>query len=152
MNCDMCGKDTRLFKTKIENAMMDVCKVCSKFGEIISEVVEEEIEKKGRKFIKREIENEVIELVREGYGLIIKKAREKKGLKQEELAKEIKEKTSLIHKLENELIEPSLKLAKKLEKFLRIKLIEYYENKEDKISKSDNSRITIGDLLDDKPK
>ena len=147
MTCDMCGKDTKLFKVKIENAIMNVCEKCSKFGEILSEIVKEEKEP-----IKKKIEKEIIEIIKDGYGLMIKKAREKMGLKQEELAKKIKEKTSVIHKLENELIEPNLELAKKLEKFLRIKLIEYYEDKESKVESTDSGEITIGDLLNDKSK
>ncbi len=46
MTCDMCGKDVNLFKIKIENAIMNVCDSCSKFGKIFSEVVEKKVEKK----------------------------------------------------------------------------------------------------------
>ena len=68
------------------------------------------------------------------------------GLKQEELARKINEKESLIHKLENELVEPSLKLAEKLEKFLKIKLIEIYSD-ENKYVKNNDDKLTIGDLF-----
>ena len=148
MTCDMCGKDTKLFKIKIENAIMSVCENCSKFGDVFSEVVKK-IEIKP---IKKKIENEAFEIIKEGYGFTIKKAREKLGLKQEELAKQIKEKASLIHKLENELIEPNLVLAKKLEKFLRIKLIEHYKEEKKKIDFEESGEMTIGDLLNDKSK
>jgi len=145
MTCDMCGKDTKLFRVKIENAIMSVCDGCSKFGEVLSEV-KKAVEIKSVK----KAENEVMELIKDNYGLIIKKAREKLGLKQEDLAKQIKEKTSVIHKLENELIEPSLKLAKKLERFLRIKLIEHYKEEKKKIDFGESGEMTIGDLLNDK--
>lgn len=151
MNCDLCGKDTELFRVNIENALMNVCCKCSKFGEVISKVVEKEI-KEEKKLVKRKVEDKMIEIIKEGYGLIIKKAREKIGLKQEELAKKIKEKVSVVHKLENELIEPSLELARKLEKFLKIKLIEYYENKREKATVGNDRELTIGDLLNDKSK
>lgn len=144
----MCGRDTKLFRVKIENALMNVCEKCSKFGQILSGIVEK-IEKNP---IRKKVECEVIEIIRKEYGLTIKKAREKLGLKQEELAKQIKEKASVIHKLENELIEPSLKLAKKLEKFLRIRLIEYYKDEKKELEFIENKEMTIGDLLDDKPK
>jgi len=148
MTCDMCGKDTKLFKVKIENAIMNVCERCSKFGKVLSEVKEEV----SINPVKKTVENEVIELIKDNYGLIIKKAREKLGLKQEELAKKINEKTSVIHKLENELIDPSLKLAKKLEGFLRIRLIEYYKDEKKKIDFGESGEMTIGDLLNDKSK
>ena len=146
MNCDLCGKNSELFKARIENAIMNVCSKCSKFGEVIERV----IEVNENKVVKNKIEEELIELIKEGYGLIIKKAREKLGLTQEELAKKINEKASLIHKLENELIEPSLELAEKLEKFLKIKLIEYYKDKKDKLITSGSGKMTIGDLLNAK--
>ena len=116
MNCELCGKNSELFKTKIEGTIVDVCEKCSKFGEIIERIIEEK-----NKIVKKRVKEEIIEEIRNGYGLIIKNARERLGLKQEELAKKINEKESVIHKLENELIEPSLKLAEKLERFLKIK-------------------------------
>ena len=149
MNCDLCGKNTELFKARIENAVLNVCQKCGKFGEIFEKVIEEGV--KENKTIKK-IEDEIVEIIKEGYGLVIRNSREKLGLTQEELAKKLNEKTSVVHKLENELIEPSLELARKLEKFLKIILIEHYEDKNIKIITNDNEKMTIGDLLNVKPK
>ena len=147
MNCELCGKKSELFRAKIEGTIVDVCEKCSKFGEIIERVIKEE----ENKIVKQRTKEEIIEEIRKGYGAIIKNAREKLGLKQEELARKINEKESLIHKLENELVEPSLKLAEKLEKFLKIKLIEIYSD-ENKYIKNNDEKLTIGDLLNVKPK
>ena len=147
MNCELCGKKSELFRAKIEGTIVDVCEKCSKFGEIIERVIKEE----ENKIVKKKIREEIIEEIRKGYGAIIKNAREKLGLTQEELARKINEKESLIHKLENELVEPSLKLAEKLEKFLKIKLIEIYSD-ENKYIKNNDEKLTIGDLLNVKPK
>ena len=38
MNCDMCGAEAELFKTKIEEGVLNVCKNCSKHGEIIHKI------------------------------------------------------------------------------------------------------------------
>ena len=76
------------------------------------------------------------------------------GLKQKELAKMLAEKESVIHKLESGNIEPSLNLARKLERQLRIKIIEQHElGKEDNHKyKSKRTVLTIGDLISVKKK
>ncbi|MBU2406933.1 MAG: TIGR00270 family protein, partial [Nanoarchaeota archaeon] len=93
-------------------------------------------------------QDDLAEGIVDGYSKIVKEGREKKGLKQEELAKEIAEKESLIHSIESGHIKPSFKTAKKLEVYLNISLIEKYEKK---IGKKDvnfkDELITIADLL-----
>ena len=73
--------------------------------------------------------------------------REKLGLKQEDFAKKIGEKESVVHKLETGEFEPSLELAKKLEKVLNIKLIEEYEEEHKATTKATSIITTIGDLV-----
>lgn len=63
----------------------------------------------------------------ENYGEIIRKARMKMGISQEELAKQISEKLTIIKKIEQGTFKPSIELARKLEKFLKIKIIEKVE-------------------------
>ena len=89
-----------------------------------------------------------MEIIKDGYGLMIKKTRERLGLKQEELAQKIAEKESIIHKLESGKIRPSMKLAKKLERFLEIKLVEMEEEEESPIvPKGTGGGFTIGDMI-----
>lgn len=148
MNCEICGSDEKLFKTLIEGTELNVCKKCSKFGKIISEVRIETKEKKPAK-IERETapEKEVLQIIVPDYGLRIKKAREALGLKQEDFAKKINEKISLIHNIESNRFEPSISLARKLEKFLKITLVEQYEDTHDKVSKAKSDLFTIGDFI-----
>ena len=147
--CDMCGKETNLVVALIEGTELNVCSKCAKFGKILRRVIEEKpIEKIGRKVIKEEAdEEEIIEGIVEGYGKLIKEAREKLGLKQEDFAKKINEKVSLIHNIESEHHEPSLKLAGKIEKFLKIKLIEQTKLENDKFDKMTDNQVTVGDLI-----
>ena len=63
-----------------------------------------------------EPEEEIIRLVVGDFATRVRKAREKLGLKQEDFAKKIKEKESIVHKLETGEFKPNLDLAKKLEK------------------------------------
>jgi len=67
------------------------------------------------------------------------------GLTQEQLAKKLKEKLSVIKKIENGW-EPSLTLIRKLEKFFSIKLTE--ELKEEAFERKTRKDITIGDVIE----
>ena len=151
INCDMCGKDSNLFKTDIEGTIMNVCQDCSKFGKVIS-AVKQEI-KKTKKEIKKETkiekpkEEEFILTIVPNYGEIIKKKREHLGIKQEDFAKKINEKVSLIHKIETNQLEPGITLARKIEKFLNVKLIELEEVKPGSPIKPKSEGFTIGDFI-----
>ena len=68
----------------------------------------------------REIECEM-EIV-DNYGWKIKETRRKMGLKQEDLARKINEKQSLLQKIEKEEIIPSEEARKKIERVLNISL------------------------------
>jgi len=68
------------------------------------------------------------------------------NLTQEELAKKLKEKASVIKRTE-EGWEPPLKLIKKIEKFFDIELREEIEE-EILEKKSDSKRLTIGDVVE----
>ena len=61
------------------------------------------------------------------YGFAIRRAREARGMSQEELALAIKEKSSLLKKLEREDLRPTDSIRKKLERVLGISLNETIE-------------------------
>lgn len=152
INCDICGKDTQLFKTDVEGTLLNVCRDCTKFGKIISAVREE---KKGIK-VEKTIMPDNSSLIKEeefmlsvvpNYGEIIKKKREELGIKQEDFAKKINEKKALIHKIETNQFEPSIALARKIERFLHIKLIEQQELEPGKVTKTKGEHFTIGDFV-----
>ncbi|MEM3897967.1 MAG: multiprotein-bridging factor 1 family protein [Nitrososphaerota archaeon] len=65
---------------------------------------------------------EDLELV-ENYGELVREARSRMGLTQEELASQIGEKATVIKKIEHGELRPSIELARKLEKFLKIRLL-----------------------------
>jgi putative transcription factor len=148
--CEMCGADDQLFRTDIEGTELSVCKKCAKFGKVKSVVrppVKVKVKKAADIKAAEPERAEFIQVIVEDYAVRIKDAREKIGLKQEELAKAIAEKESLIHKLESGLFEPSITLARKLENKLRIKLVEQHEEKHEKAFKGKGSTLTIGDVL-----
>lgn len=151
INCDMCGKETRLLKTDIEGSILNLCEECSKFGKVISVVKEKkkEVKKKVKEEIKiePEKEEEFILTIISNYGEIIKKKREQLRIKQEDFAKKINEKKALIHKIETNQFEPPIALARKIEKFLHIKLIEQQELESSGVGKPKREHFTIGDFI-----
>jgi len=150
MNCEICGKDSELYETLIEGTKLDVCTKCSSFGKVIAKKeTSEEVEKPAARmqFPKER------DIVVDDYAKLVKTAREKMKLTQEELARAIAEKESLIHQIESSHIMPQIKTAKKLEQYLRIKLITDHVEEETgiKLNFGDDG-LTIGDLVKIKEK
>ena len=151
MQCEMCGSDEQLFKTNIEGSILNVCKTCSKFGKVISTVkppeqVKKE-EKQQRKHVARAAEPEVVYVITPDFAKRIKKKRESLGLEQKKFAKLINEKDSIVSKLETGAFEPNIKLARKLEKFLHIKLVEEYREEQKAALVKAKKGVTIGDVV-----
>ncbi len=149
MQCDLCGAETEnIFRTIVEGTELNVCKDCSKYGKVIEKRVirvKEDVKKELTKPV--EPEKEIIQVIVPDFAQRIKKKRESLGLKQKEFAKKISEKESLIHNMETGSFKPSISLARKLEKFLKIKLIEEYEEEHKKGSKTKTEGFTVGDLI-----
>ncbi|MBI3026854.1 TIGR00270 family protein [Candidatus Woesearchaeota archaeon] len=145
INCDLCGKvGDRLNKALIEEVELQVCLECSKFGRVIGPV-KTEIPKAKVRQVENKVEN--FELVIENFADVIKRKREAMGLTQKDFAAAIREKESTIHKLEIGTLEPSLSLAKKLEKALGVKLIEEHQEKRDIFKGKKLEGFTLGDFI-----
>lgn len=151
MQCEICGKNEEtMYKTNIEGSIMNVCVGCRSLGKVMHEVrpetrKEQKIQKKAAEQ-KTVIEKVIIEKIKDNYPSIIRREREKRGMTQEEFSKMLNEKESLMHHLESGKTPPSLSLAKKLEKALRITLIEQYEEKHETI-KTNTGELTLGDFI-----
>ena len=146
--CELCGKHAVLAEAVIEGTFLSVCKNCLNFGTAVV-VPHKEITKGVPRKI---IVDQEIEIVTSKYALLIKDAREKLGLKQEELAQRISERESVMHRLESGMLKPTLDLARKLENSLGIKLIEKYREEKSKVLDLSDSSLTIGDILKTKRK
>jgi putative transcription factor len=140
MPCEMCGKEGELFRSKVEGTILNVCQRCSGFGTVLGEV---NLVQKSAVYSSEPVEERVVQ----DYANIVKKAREIKGLKQEELGQRMAERESVISKVESGALRPSLKLARRFEKALGISLVE--EDKKIGFSGKIKSGagLTIGDLL-----
>ena len=152
MNCDLCGKtEENLAKTLIEGVELEVCPACSKFGKVIIPI-KRYSPKEQHMMVQRVQQNTVqkeenIELLVEDYAEIIKKRRESMGLTQKDFASRINEKESTIHHIETGALEPSMSLAKKLEKSLGIKLIEEHQEKHESFKNKKDESFTLGDFI-----
>jgi putative transcription factor len=146
MRCEICGKKIigKPTKTKIESSVMLTCNECAKFGKIQREPPKA---KKRRTIKKAPRFREPSEEVIEDYKTIIRYAREQKGWSREELAEKLYEKASVINRIESGKMVPDIKLARKLERTLNIKLIEKQENNLPEDMETSRSRgATIGDI------
>lgn len=157
MTCELCGKDvSKTVTVKVEGSEMEVCESCKKYGkEVLSSEKKNQSTKEVLKRIKdkkkgstqNNYEKEIEELALD-YSERIESARLEKDLTQEELAKKINEKKSVIAKLEKEDMRPSEELRKKLENTLDIKLTEKIEKTPTKTSEKTEG-LTIGDLIEE---
>ena len=147
MVCDMCGSDKRLYKAEVEGTMLNVCEACAKFGQVKGPVPRPVMRKKEFKPVKPISQDQLLQRIVEDFSEIIKTKREKLGLKQEDFAKKIKEKESLIHKIETGNFRPSMKLARKIEKFLKVTLVEQMSDSPVAIGKSKTEAFTLGDFI-----
>ena len=147
MGCELCGREVEEFVSAIiEGSTLQVCSNCSKFGQIVER--KGKINVKPIKQVKRS-ELDDIEFIVPEYFALIKEAREKKGLTQEELAKNINERESLINQVESGHMKPDLNLALKIGKYFEIRLVEKYVEADVKELQIDfkNKNLTIGDLI-----
>ena len=148
MQCDLCGAKTEnLFRAIVEGTELNICKDCAKYGKVIEKKVPIKVEEKKQFAKPAEPEKEIIQVIVPDFAQRIKNKRESFKLKQKEFAKKISEKESLIHNMETGSFKPSISLARKLEKFLKIKLIEEYEEEHKQSSETKAEGFTIGDLI-----
>ena len=157
MRCEVCGKP--IFKTpvvvEIEGTKMRTCATCSKFGTVVIQPGKQTGQRPPvLRFKKRTAPREiVVPEPKEDYNVIIKSAREKRGLTREELGKKINEKISVITRLESKKMRPDIKLAKKLERALKIKILD--DQKADDTIDAPHTitnGMTIGDMIKTKKK
>ncbi len=165
--CELCGReviDERLLKSiVVEGALLRVCPSCyqkfmkqradktSTHTPVRSSAKIEKtrsIESRWRKAkIPRRILEEEFEIVPD-YAKRIREARERLGWSTKVLAEKVREKESIIKRIEAGRLKPSIQLARKLEKILNIKLLEPIVEENIGVSRSDEEDyFTIGDLI-----
>jgi len=142
-NCEICGieiKD-RPHRIRIERSELSVCNDCARYGNAIASAVET---KNVKTQISRRRNVYDVDEVISNYPEVVRKARQTRNLTIEELAANIKEKASLIKRIERGKIIPDEGVRKKLELFLGIKLTTHIESIE--LTHSTPKTLTLGDV------
>lgn len=133
MYCEMCGnKAEEFYEAEIEEAKLIVCPACANFGRVLRRVTTQKETMKAVAAIAKhgpaapftpagELD------VAEGYGRKIAQARDKAGIRRDELAYSLNEPESQLKRIEDEKSVPSAALLAKLEKALNIRLTEEVE-------------------------
>ena len=147
MTCDLCGKNGELYRAVIEDVELNVCSSCSSYGKIVGKIPFKKDASTQVYSAKKQEQKENIEMIVGEYPSIIKKSRESLGMTQKEFSLKINEKESLMHKIETGSIEPSIHLARKLEKALKVKLVESYAEQHETISTAKSESYTLGDFI-----
>lgn len=157
MRCEVCGREIRgqPYYRIIEGGKLVVCAQCSKFSNQEWDPKTPQARKtttrrrsaQPNQRRRSDIEAaESLELV-DGYGMIIKKARQKKGMTVEDFAKKISEKESVVKKLEKEDMNPPLVLVRKVQHELSINLLEEAETATGPVLTRPMGPRTLGDLI-----
>ena len=134
MECEICGKpvpEHNPIRAKIEGSVMVVCKECSKLGKIQKAPPKPKFRKQEKTKNKSNAKprsysrnDEPTEELIEDFSDEVRRAREAKNWSREDLGRKINERVSVITRIETGKMTPDIKLTKKLEKALNIKLLE----------------------------
>ena len=156
MQCEICGAEIREKPVciSIDNSELQVCQKCAPYGKPVDKrtpvsrkvsPVVRTVTQAGKR-PKKDFFDILKDELLENYVQIIRDAREAKGWSQEDLAENIKEKASLIKKIERSEIVPEDSVRKKLEYALNIKLTERVDTSGHEAShlKKDT---TLGDIV-----
>jgi putative transcription factor len=145
--CDICGRAGIVAVVLVEGARMRVCRGCAYGKKIIYKLEDDEETHQSMPVAPTRKTEETEEIV-EGYGKIIRAAREKMGLPPGVLAEKINERENYLEKIERESMSPTLAVARKLEKELGIKIIEKVTaSVSPTTAKKRFSEPTLGDMI-----
>ena len=153
MECEICGSEIHggSFKVTIDGSELDVCGKCSQHGTVankrapVSRKVAPVARHLPKRSQRRTFDTVSDELV-DGYETVIRDARRDRSWSQDQLAGKIKEKASLLKKIERGEITPEDSILKKLEHTLDIKLTERTGESEWS-GGSLNKGTTLGDIV-----
>ncbi|MEX2680355.1 MAG: multiprotein bridging factor aMBF1 [Candidatus Sigynarchaeota archaeon] len=179
MSCEICGRELRGrgITVIVEGARLTVCRECAELGERVRDEPRGKVVVKsspGRQGIVKtppaarpqpvqkqipvrkqnhQFSEENQEIV-DNYAEIVKKARGAMSI--DEFAASLKEKATVIHKIETGKLKPTIKLARRIEKLYKVKLVNQRDAAEDiediiwKPEKKDDYTPTLGDFIKEK--
>ncbi len=149
--CEICGRETdKTYQTYLEGSKIEVCYDCL-LRHNLKPIESYNVVLRRNKF-NRESKEESFDII-DNYGEIIRQARDKAGLTQEEMAKRLGISLIKYRQIEHETIIPEKELLEKIEKILNIKLKIENEEEEDEddfeiVSSTNTNEFTLGDIVE----
>ena len=159
MICEMCGSDVpRVKLVMVEGAAVNSCPRCEKYassgavktkeGKVMLPSVADRLVNRERRMRHRDVLTRGEKELVFDYPQRVRTGRQKTGMSQDDLAKMLNEKKSIIVKVENGDIRPPDKLITRLERALNITLKEHLETDIDDSPKQQTSEgMTLGDFI-----
>lgn len=159
MICELCGNEFPTLRTvKIEGSVLMVCSACSRFGEGVQPKpkqgetpptpVAERLVMREKRMKEKDVLVDAGDALVEDFSRRIKQRRESLGWSQDELAKRLNERKSIIQKVETGDYTPDDKLTRKLEGALGLKLKEKVAPAgASQVWRTESRGLTLGDLI-----
>ena len=145
-DCEICGKEMKEeYEIELEGAHLTVCEDCSRGKPAQKRGNVQHVASYRRDFGDAE-QDEVVE----GYGAIMRRARESAGMSLKELGEKINEKESILSRIEWEKTTPPDSIARKLEKELGIKIIQKKPAVKRTSATSQAREATLADFIEKK--
>ena len=159
--CPICGGKIwgKGQKVLIEEAKITVCQSCAQHGKKIRNEHEPKrsysqqqtyvkLKSPVKKFVPKRDGDENIEIIHD-YAKRIRNARNSRGFNQDQFAQKLNEKPSLPRRIEAGKVEPTIKLAKKIEKVYNITLLKKIDEIEPSAKQSKYMKKSRGSSLGD---
>ncbi|MFP3268352.1 MAG: multiprotein bridging factor aMBF1 [Desulfurococcales archaeon] len=156
--CELCGSPIsgRAYKVSVEGVSLTVCEKCyrKQSAKTREKTAQEEkqqrtqpqasTQRKPQLKAKHEVELEVVD----DYAKRIKDARERLGITLFSLSQKVMEKETVLKRVEQGRLRPSIDLARRLERALGIKLLEpVVDEEKGKFESQGEDGITLGDVV-----
>lgn len=145
-SCEMCGASGDLKETRVEGTVLDLCDDCQEMGEPVdqSDNVTQATRTTTPSRSQEPADNEVVP----DFDNRVKRAREDHGLSVSGLADQLKEKDSVVRRVESGDLTPDQDLARKFERTLDITLYETPPELEGGGRDRTTTEQTIGDVAE----
>jgi len=132
MECEICGKNKPLRYVDVAGAKLNVCSDCGsynpkerpKFNRTFNNNRKPNFVNKNKPVVNKPKQDFTELILAEDYGKRLAQARQKEGIRLEELARELFMPASFLNKVENQKLKPDNGTILKLQKRLNIKLME----------------------------
>ncbi len=146
--CEMCGREASLVSADVEGVELKVCPVCTRYGT----TNKNQGGSSGRSHSsghKQQNKEEVEWKIVDNFSALIKSAREEKDMTQEDFAKFINERESILSKWEQGTLKPRIFVARRLGQTLGMNLVTKDTSEKVELTKEKSSanEFTLGDFI-----